>query len=82
MRAGVSGGQLMFTLADGTSISCPCVGEPYASQISAEIDRLRTELAAARDALRNDFEPDNQSRAWHRANNALGITSVRPKEAS
>jgi hypothetical protein len=37
----------------------------------AEIERLRAELTAARDALYNGFEPDNQSRAWHRANAAL-----------
>lgn len=36
-----------------------------------EIERLKVELTAARDALYNDFEPDNQSRAWHRANKAL-----------
>lgn len=36
-----------------------------------EIERLRNALCDARDALRNDFEPDNQSKAWHRANNAL-----------
>ena len=40
-------------------------------RLTAEIERLRAELTAARDALHNDFEPDNQSRAWHRANNAL-----------
>jgi len=40
-------------------------------ELKLEIERLRSELEAARDALRNDFEPDNQSRAWHRANDAL-----------
>lgn len=39
--------------------------------LRAEIERLRAALKNARDALHNDFEPDNQSRAWHRANAAL-----------
>lgn len=42
-------------------------------RVAAEIERLRNELKAACDALRNDFEPDNQSRAWHRANDALNL---------
>lgn len=36
-----------------------------------EVERLRAALMDARNALHNDFEPDNQSRAWHRANDAL-----------
>ncbi len=44
MKAGVAHGQLMFTLADGSSISCPCIGEPYASQIAAEIEMMRGAL--------------------------------------
>jgi hypothetical protein len=48
MKAGVAGGQLMFTLADGSSISCPCVGEPYAGQIAAEVKAL---VGAVEDAV-------------------------------
>lgn len=36
-----------------------------------EAMRLRNELSAARDALRNDFEPDNQSLAFKRADAAI-----------
>lgn len=38
---------------------------------AAEIERLRAALSDARDALRNDFEPDNQSNAYKRATRAL-----------
>ena len=37
-----------------------------------ERDRLRAALTAAVNALYNPFEPDNQSRAWHAGNAALG----------
>lgn len=40
----------------------------------SEVARLRAELTAARDALRNDFEPDNQSSAYERASAALEQT--------
>lgn len=39
--------------------------------LRARGDRLRAALVEARDALHNDFEPDNQSRSWYRANDAL-----------
>jgi hypothetical protein len=42
-------------------------------RLRAEIERLRNALMDARDALHNDFEPDNQGGAWHRANKALGF---------
>jgi hypothetical protein len=48
--------------------------DSYAAEnqrFSDENERLRAALVDARDGLRNDFEPDNQSRAWHRANDAL-----------
>lgn len=37
----------------------------------ANVDLLLSALERARDALHNDFEPDNQSRAWHAANAAI-----------
>jgi hypothetical protein len=40
-------------------------------KLEADNERLRAELGAACDALYNGFEPDNQSRAWHRAKAAL-----------
>jgi hypothetical protein len=36
-----------------------------------EIARLRNALKVARDGLRNDFEPDNQSRAYKTVDAAL-----------
>ena len=47
------------------------VTDVWAEEIASEIDRLRAALRTAADALRNDFEPDNQSRAWHRVQEAL-----------
>ena len=44
---------------------------PEAKRLLAERDQLLAALKAARDALYNGFEPDNQSRAWHAANNAV-----------
>ena len=40
-------------------------------ELGNENKRLRAALVDARNSLHNDFEPDNQSRAWHRANAAL-----------
>lgn len=40
---------------------------------------LYTALQAARDALHNDFEPDNQSRAWHAATLALILHAEKEK---
>lgn len=48
--------------------------EEEVEQLRAEIERLRAALAAARDALRNGFEPDNQSRAYKAADAALRET--------
>jgi hypothetical protein len=42
-------------------------------ELGDDVERLRAALMDARDALHNDFEPDNQSPAWHRANKALGF---------
>lgn len=36
-----------------------------------EIERLRSILTLAKDALYNGFEPDNQSATWHRIDDAL-----------
>ena len=33
--ANVSGGKLFFRLLDGSSVSCDCIAEPYASQVVA-----------------------------------------------
>lgn len=43
-------------------------------RLYAEVKRLRAALTDARDALRNDFEPDNQSNAYKRAEAALAET--------
>jgi len=40
-------------------------------------DLLLAELEAARDALRNDFEPDNQSRAYKRAAAAVSVFQMK-----
>lgn len=42
-RAGVAGGRLMLELSDGSNISVDCLGEPYASQIAADIMALRND---------------------------------------
>lgn len=44
-----------------------------------ENKRLRTALSDARDALHNDFEPDNQSNAYKRASAALEQQAEPPK---
>ena len=43
-----------------------------AEALQSRLDELREALSSARDALFNGFEPDNQSKAWHKANAALG----------
>lgn len=37
----------------------------------AEVERLKAALREAGEALYNGFEPDNQSRSWHRVQEAL-----------
>lgn len=44
------------------------------AKLQSDNARLRAALIDARDALRNDFEPDNQSAAWHRTNDVLEKT--------
>lgn len=39
--------------------------------LKAKVERLRAALEDARNALHNDFEPDNQSNAYKRASRAL-----------
>jgi hypothetical protein len=53
-RIGVVTGHLMFRLKDGSSLSCECIGEPYASQVASmqdDIDRLISCLKNARNIL-------------------------------
>jgi hypothetical protein len=47
---------------------------------AATLFRARQALGAARDALYNGFEPDNQSAAWHSASEALEELSSLPAE--
>jgi hypothetical protein len=56
------------------SIRPPLKGTGDVAELEKENARLRFALADARDALRNDFEPDNQSRAYQRADAALRET--------
>lgn len=47
----VVGGKLFFKMLDGSSISCQCIGEPYASQV-VKIFETMIERAI------NDVSPD------------------------
>ena len=63
MRAGVIGGKLFFKLADGSSISCECIANPYATQIADEIERLQSEVEKLREEVRQangQFQPETQ----------------------
>ena len=51
MKIGVAAGHLMFKLRDGSSICCNCIGEPYASEIAGEHERLLACLRNARNLL-------------------------------
>ena len=49
----VISGTLFFTLLDGSTITCECIGEPYASEITATFALLRSTLMNARNILKD-----------------------------
>ena len=72
MRAGAPNGHLMFTLSDGRSISCNCIGGPFAEAVADDITKLNTDierlLAALKpfaDAVYNDNGDMTVSPAGH-----------------
>ena len=55
-KIGVAAGHLMFSLKDGSNISCDCIGDPFASQIASmqdDMDRLVSTLRNARNILQD-----------------------------